>query len=357
MQKPTFLALVPLPGLAVLLLPGRPAARRLGLAALLTLVALLPATLTALYFAARGELPRLVEGYLTLNMEMSRQVVGGVVRALFYTLDFSLRVSALPLLVPAAIVGSVHLWNRDRRACLLILAWVAGMALCIAAQRRYWPYHWHPFAWSLTPLAGIGLASAFEMDDVRARPGRVLAIAALVLAFFTVVFPLQRHVREWVQLLTGQFTDRAEYLRQFNREQSDLVRDDLDLGAWLAAHSAPGDRVFVWDSPLANALAERRAPGRIGFFVPLVLARSNTNEPVPLGPIQQRLRAELLASLETPATRYVVVSGKAMAGFEPNLRKNVRILFPEFGELLDRGWQVRDSVGDYRIYARRPAGD
>jgi hypothetical protein len=114
--------------------------------------------------------------------------------------------------------------------------------------------------------------------------------------------------------------------------------------------------VFVWDSPLANALARRRTPGRIGFFVPLVLARPNQNEPVPLGPIQQRLRAEFLASLETPATRFVVVSRKAMAGIEPNLRKNVPVLFPEFSAALAERWQVADSVGDYRIHTRRTAG-
>lgn len=355
-QKPTFLALLPLPALAVLLLPGRTLARRAGLAAVLTLAALLPAAITAGYFAAQGELSRLVEGYVTLNMEMSRQVVGGVGRGLFYTLDFALRMPAAPLLLPAAVAGAAHLWHRDRRACLLLLAWCAGMALCIAAQRRYWPYHWHPFAWSLGPLAGIGLAALFQDADERARPGRVLAAAAFALAVFTLVFPLQRRVREWGQLLRGDFPTRTAYLQQLPRDQSDLLADDFALGEWLAAHSAAGDRVFVWDSPLANALARRRTPGRIGFFVPLVLARPNQNEPVPLGPIQQRLRAEFLASLETPATRFVVVSRKAMAGIEPNLRKNVPVLFPEFSAALAERWQVADSVGDYRIHTRRTAG-
>jgi hypothetical protein len=355
-QKPTFLALLPLPALAVLLLPGRTLARRAVVATLLTLAALLPAVLTVAWFAAEGELARLVEGYVTLNVEMSRQVVGGVGRGLFYTLDFALRMPAAALLLPAAAVGAVHLWPRDRRACLLLLAWGAGMALGIAAQRRYWPYHWHPFAWSLGPLAGIGLAAVFADGDARARPGRVLATTVLALTLFTLVFPLQRRVREWVQLLRGDFPTRAAYLQQFPRDQTDLLDDDFALGEWLGAHSAPEDRVFVWDSPLANALARRRTPGRIGFFVPLVLARANQNEPVPLGPIQQALRAEFLASLATPETRYVVVSHKAMAGIEPNLRKNVPVLFPEFSAALAERWQVTDSVGDYRIHTRRPAG-
>jgi len=355
-QKPTFLALLPLPALAVLLLPGRTLARRAGLALLLTVAALLPAALTAAWFASQGELSRLVEGYVTLNMEMSRQVVGGVGRGLFYTLDFALRMPAAALLLPAAVVGAVQLWQRDRRACLLLLAWCAAMAICIAAQRRYWPYHWHPFAWSLGPLAGVGLASVFEDGETRARPGRVLAAAALALAVFSLDFPLQRRVREWVQLLRGDFPTRAAYLQQFPRDQSDLLADDFALGEWLAAHSAAEDRVFVWDSPLANALARRRTPGRIGFFVPLLLARANQNEPVPLGPIQKRLRDEFLASLETPGTRFVIVSHKAMAGIEPNLRKNVPVLFPEFSAALAERWQVTDSVGDYRIHTRRAAG-
>ena len=356
-QKPTFLALVPLPGLAMLLLPGRPMARRLGWAALLTFAALLPGALTALFFASRGELAGLVEGYIALNLEMSRQVVGGVVRGLFYTLDMTLHIGAMPLLLPAAVVGVVHLWSRDRRACLLLLAWCFGMALGIAAQRRYWTYHWHPFAWSLGPLAGIGLGVVARSGEEHTRPIRVLVGAALAFAVFALAFPLQRRVREWVQLLRGDFPSRAEYLRQFPRDQSDVIDDDLSLAEWLTAHSAPEDRVFVWDSPLANALAERRAPGRIGFFVPLVLARAGRNELVPLGPLQQRLREEFLRSLEQPDARLVAVSRKAMAGVEPNLRKNLPMLFPEFHDLLARGWNIVDSAGDYRIYARRPARD
>lgn len=352
-QKPTFLALVPLPALAMLLLPRRSAGRRVGLASFVTVVALLPAAITAAYFESQGELSRLVDGYVMFNMEMSRQVVGGVGRALFYTLDFAMHTGALPLLVPAAIVGAVQLWDRDRRACLLLLAWCVGMMLCIAAQRRYWGYHWHPFAWSLGPLAGIGLASVFQSGDPRARAGRLLAGAAMGLVGFTLVFPLQRKVREWVHLMAGDYPTRADYFHQFVRDQSDLAGDDIDLAAWLTAHAAPEDRVFIWDSPLPNALSGRRAPGGIGFFGPLVLARANTNEPMPLGPIQQRLRAEFLASLESPATRYVVVSHNAMAGIEPNLRKNVPVLFPAFRDTLTLRWRITDSVGDYRIYERR----
>jgi hypothetical protein len=287
-------------------------------------------------------------------MEMSRQVVGGVGRALFYTLDFAMHTWALPLLLVAAVVGATHLWERDRRACLLLLAWCVGMFLCVAAQRRYWQYHWHAPAWSLGPLAGIGLAAVFRSGDPRARAGRALAAAAMALTFYTLVFPLQRKVREWVTLVSGGYPTRDAYYHQFVRDQSDLVGDDLDLARWLGDHSAPADRVFIWDSPLPNALAGRRTPGRIGFFVPLVLARSSTNEALPLGPIQQRLRGEFLASLGQPEVRYVVVSHNAMAGIEPTLRKNVPVLFPEFRDVLSRDWLVTDSVGDYRIYARRP---
>jgi hypothetical protein len=356
-QKPTFLALAPLPGLAVLLVTGRSLPRRLVGAAWLTLVALLPAALTALYFASRGEFAGLVEGYITLNLEMSRQVVGGVVRALFYTLDMTLHTGALPLLLPAAVVGAAHLWSRDRRACLLLVAWCLGMALGIAAQRRYWAYHWHPFVWSLGPLAGIGLGVLVRAGEGHARPLRLLAGAAVGFALFALAFPLQRRVREWAQLLRGDFPSRAAYMQQFPRDQSDIIDDDLSLAQWLTTHSAPADRVFVWDSPLANALAGRRTPGRIGFFVPLVLARASRNEPVPLGPIQLRLRDEFLRSLEQAETRHVAVSRKALAGIEPNLRKNVPVLFPEFHDVLAQRWHVIDSAGDYLIYVRRLADD
>jgi hypothetical protein len=308
----------------------------------------------ALYFASRGELASLLEGYLTLNMEMTRQVVGGVGRALFVTLERTLRIPWLALLLPAAVVGTVHLWRNDRRACVLLVAWSLGMALCIAAQRRYWPYHWHALAWSLGPLAGIGLARLLRADTAE-RASRVVAVALMALALFTLVFPLQRRVREWTQLVRGQFPTRAAYLRQFVGGESEIVDDDLSLAAWLSTNSAVGDRVFIWDSPLANVIAQRRTPGRFGFFGPLVLGSSDLNRPVPLGPIQQRMRLEFLGTLDDARTRFVVVSGNAMAGNEPS-RKNVPVLFPELSTVLAERWQVTDSVGDYRILTRRAAG-
>ena len=252
-QKPTFLALVPLPALAALLLPGRTAARRLLLATALTLVALMPAGLTAAYFAARGALPDLVEGYITLNMELSRQA-GGLGRGMLYTLYFALFTTPLPLLLPTALAGFAVVLEDDRRAALVMLAWAAGMLLCVAVQRRFWPYHWHAVSWSLGPLAGIGLAATVQ-GATRARAGRSLAIVLVALTLYVLAFPLQRKVREWTRLMGGGYSSRTEYYHEFDREQSDLVGDDLDLAVWLTRHSDPGDRIFIWDSPLAYPLS------------------------------------------------------------------------------------------------------
>jgi hypothetical protein len=134
--------------------------------------------------------------------------------------------------------------------------------------------------------------------------------------------------------------------------ESSPVAADLRLAEYLGTHSAPGDRVVVWDSPLANTLASREAPTRIGFFFPLVTPRFGGGSHAP-GPAQQRLRQEYLAGLDDPATRFVAITDDALRGVEPQPRKSIPMLFPELAERLDAGWALTDSAGAYRIFTRR----
>ena len=135
-------------------------------------------------------------------------------------------------------------------------------------------------------------------------------------------------------------------------DASDIVASDLALASWLGQHSTPADKVVVWDSPLANALSGRKPPTRIGFFFPLVspVITGSALEP---GPLQQRMRAEYLGGLDDPATRYVAVTADALAGREPQPRKSIPMLFPEFGERLTRSWTVVDSAAGYLVFARQ----
>jgi len=179
--------------------------------------------------------------------------------------------------------------------------------------------------------------------------------SSMAMLLFVLVLPLQVHVRDWIGLVSGQLSHQ-QYLAQFEEGQIDIVEDDFALADYLRRHSSPNDRVFVWDSPLANALADRRTPGRVGFFVPLVLPKANGREVLPLGPLQQRLRREFLASLDDSSTRFVAVTRDALIGREPMLRKGLPKLFPELDRKLSTQWTVVDTAGGYRIFARRPQG-
>lgn len=347
-QKPTYGLLLALPPLAMLLTDGAAPLRRLGRAAVLGAVSLLPFAATLAWFAARDATHWLLEGYLTLNLEISEALVGGVVRGLMYTV---LRVTEVPvaLAIPAAAVGAVLLWRRDRRATLLLL-WLVGSAVVgIAVQRRWFTYHWHSLAWAMAPLAGVGLG--LSLRAARGGAERAFAAASLALLAFAFCFPLQMRAREWAELLTGRM-GREAYLRSFPMSEIGLVMDDLALGAYLRERTAPDDRVFVWDSPLANALADRRTPGRVGFFWPLVRAGTMTTAP---GPLQRELRAQFRRELDAPTTRVVAVTAAALAEHEDIPRRNIGILYREFGELLRAEWQVIDTVGSYRIFVRRRA--
>ena len=80
LQKPTFAIWLPLPALAIML-GARPLAWRVLVAALLSIVTLVPAAVAAAWFQSRGALPQLIEGYLSLNLELSRNLTGSVWRA------------------------------------------------------------------------------------------------------------------------------------------------------------------------------------------------------------------------------------------------------------------------------------
>jgi hypothetical protein len=79
-----------------------------------------------------------------------------------------------------------------------------------------------------------------------------------------------------------------------------------------------------------------------------------TTEP---GPLQRDMRAQFRRELDAPSTRVVAVTEAALARHEEIPRRNIGILYPEFGDELAAKWQVTDSVGSYRIFTRRDASD
>lgn len=350
LQKPTFVIWLLLPLLALHTVAGT-STRRWGLALMSVVLMLAPAVLVGAWFHSRGAWPALLDGYLNLNLELSRTTVGSVPRAIAWLLT---RVPAIALpALPGAILGAAWLWRRERVPGLVLLYWAASSWLMVAVQRRYFGYHWHPVFFSTAAVAGIGYAAALKWPDreVASPASRILARGAAFLLLVMLVMPLQVQVRDAISHLSGG-TDTATWLAQFPRHESDIVASDLALAGWLAQHTGPADKVVVWDSPLANALSQRRPPTRIGFFFPLVspVITGGALEP---GPLQQRMRAEYLGGLDDPATRYVAVTAAALAGREPQPRKSIPMLFPEFGERLARSWTVVDSTTGYLIFARQ----
>jgi hypothetical protein len=259
------------------------------------------------------------------------------------------------LAIAPALAGLVWLWQRDRRAALLLGYWTLSALLGVAVQRRWFTYHWHPLAWSLAPLAGLGFAAAIRREEHPGAAGRLIALGTWAVLLFAFAFPLQMRVREWVTLLRGGYPTYDEYLRQFPLTETGLLMDDMALAGYLERHTQPDDRVLVWDSPLPNALSQRRTPGNVGFFHTVVLPDRTGQHRLDSGPLQQRLRTRLLADLQSPDTRLIAVSRTAWLGQETELRKGIPQLFPELGQELASRWRLVDSVRDYRIFRRSVA--
>lgn len=180
------------------------------------------------------------------------------------------RLYALPLAL--AIVG---LWSVSGRGRLLLGTWLIAAALSVWVQRKYFGYHWTPVLLPLAGLAGAGLAALLSpLQRLTARRAWAgAATGALLIALWSV----EREASGYgaaLRLMTGRMS-REAYWTRFGRP----YRGDFSFAAdrWAARyvrdHTRPGDPVFIWGfEPLILFLADRRAPTRFVFAVPLVSA-------------------------------------------------------------------------------------
>ncbi len=291
------------------------AAAVLGMAALLAPV--------ALYFAARGALAQFLDAVVWNNLSYA-----GETKLSAYPLYFAtqFRPTLLPLapLYVAALAAPLALLRvaRPEAGTRRRLAWVgAWLAASLPAVAAGGFFRQHYFVLALPPLAllaGIGL-DAIGRIAFGARPlAKWFApIAALLLVGHGV------RVDWWY---FGPARAESKLQRIYG---SNPFPEAPALGAWIAAHSATDDRVFVYGSePQLLFYAGRRSASRYLFVYPL-------NMPLPAAALRQR---EALAEIEASPPRYVVgvfvrTSLLEQPGTPPELKRALR-------ERVERDYEV-----------------
>jgi len=130
-------------------------------------IALAPLALAVAWFAWRGALGDLIDVHIlfTWNVYSSGAPAspGDVVRR---TVKFFLS-DPVVFGLPVIVAGAWSLWRNSRSSARLILTWAMVAVMCVAAQRRFFKYHWVVVFPAVLLLAAVGF-------DQRMRTGRLL---------------------------------------------------------------------------------------------------------------------------------------------------------------------------------------
>jgi hypothetical protein len=319
------------------------AARRAGgpRAALRPLVAfgagaLVPVAAVALHLAARGALGDLREallgfapGYTELNYGEGTPLVFA-----FRAVEFALfRFSLLNPLGLALLFALPPLAPREREGVVHVLG-VGGVLLAgVALQARFFPYHFGAVLPLAALLAGWGLWKLVRVGRQRALGVAAVAVLVLLLA----------NANGWQDPVPGGFVERVRAVQDGHASNAPNRR----VAAWLAAHTAPDDAIYVWGfDPLIYDLARRRPASRFVY---------NAAQRAPW--YRRRARAALMRDLRrTPPAAILVQRGDVEPGTAGTERDSAAELrhFPELAALIRDRYRLAETLAGFAVHLRRP---
>lgn len=260
--------------------------------------------------------------------------------------------NALPCLL--AVAGILCLRHLGRRAAAFLLLWLALAAVAVAAQGKYFGYHWIPVLPPLALLAGLGLERAVATGThPRGKASSLPAVrerARLLALLFPLVWTLFVEAPAYLdgaRVVMGALPPEA-YLERFGRpgggDHSFLAN------TWAAAYARettrPEDGLFIWGfEPVVYLLSGRTSPTRFHFSVPLVS---------PWAPASWR--EELLRDLATrPPALVMVLRNDAIPWASGSVEDSTAQLrrFPELESFLRRRYQFERRIEDFAVFRRK----
>ena len=355
LAKPLYAVFGILPGLAALLPPSEgPLGRRLARGALLVAAFLAPVAATAAWFHAQGALDTLVDVYVRHNMrqaELERASLEPGHGVLLTGLRTAARNPALPIGGVLALLALVQLWRSpldgERRLALLFAGWVLTASACVALQMRFWPYHRQVLNPALAVLGVVALARLARPGGVRTGWRRPLVLGVAALLLVGVALPPAKQARRWLSYMTGRQT-AEEYYGNFTGGDGRSWRlvEDFAVADYLRARTRPAESVLVWTDPLVNYLADRPAPGRSVFHIPLTAILDSA--------ARGRHRAELVEAMARERPAYLVIERSAFVVTPRPGRANLGTGWPELVDSVRAGWRVDTAIGRYDLFVPAP---
>jgi hypothetical protein len=244
----------------------------------------------------------------------------------------------------ALLVIAAAAWYRPSHRTLFWVAWVALGTACVAAQGRYFSYHWRVLFPPLAVLVHQGLMEQSRRESWRGKLGSVLAVVTWVLAGG---LPATEAVRTLRYYLRGQ--SRAEYVRGLGGPEHYPKGDYVEAAAWIEEHVPEGSPVMLWGLDAAvNALTGRPAVGRWGLTFRLYVN--------PHAATRSAYRAEFLEAFDAdPPGAVLLVQGDAIPYLKPKESRAYLAEFPELEARLEEGYRPAARFGrvDVLVPGRR----
>jgi hypothetical protein len=205
--------------------------------------------------------------------------------------------------------------------------------VCVALQRKFYPYHWFPVYPPAVALASIGLAD--WVPRVRHISAKALAAICLGVAFLvvTVRTPVQETWLTVRHIFNSVSTD--DYYGSFFHAYN--ARDVLHISAYLRTHSKAGDRLFVWGHEATVIyLSGLSSATRFVFSLPLAAP----------GPFLEQYRSEAIHVLQSQRPRYIVTG----APFEVEDKAEFLQGFPELERILRSHYELVTRFGRLELF-------
>lgn len=228
---------------------------------------LLPIAAWLVLAGATGSLDAFVEAVIRFNSEKNS---AGLVAALSESLSYGFLEDPVVLLgLPLAVAGIPALARLDRRAAILLGAWLVLALPLILLQRPYYPYRLHIVSPVIAMLAAAALSNAPAVNGATRRlgTGELLAGTLLLLGVVTLGRHPAGEIARWMRYARGTTSPAVHYARY--RSWMATAADERAAATFIADSTPAGARVFAWNHPAIAYLGGRPVAGRFLIETPV----------------------------------------------------------------------------------------
>jgi hypothetical protein len=254
---------------------------------------------------------------------------------------------AVPWALPVIAAGGYFLWKNSRISALLLFTWITVALLMVAAQGKFYKYHWIPLFPPLLATGATGFhyllrAAAGRTAEGSLQVARIFSAIALPLAAIGIlqlsIVPA-RAVSQWLALMTGRMS-RDQYYAAHTAGQF-VAGDNMRAAQFIRDKTETTEGLAVWgNEAVLNFLSGRRNPTRFLYAMPLT-------EGGPGSP-RDAYRREYIAGLETNPPTYFVVGMPWGTGS----KEKALDAFPELEGLLHNLYSLEIRIGFLDLYRR-----